>query len=148
MLKKLLTIVFLLTATAASAEIYKWKEGGKSQYGDTPPKGQSYTKVGAETSMPKAIEISKVKPETPADEAKAKDKAEEFHLNALSKSKADEANKKLSEMNCVSAKESLALYKAGGRIAVPGSSEHALMSDAEIATAEANARKDVSLWCN
>jgi len=169
----------LLLSTLASAEIYKWKDkNGVMRYSDVPPPSNVKQEALYGKKTPKetglapltpvegdgTVEMNKAKASAdkakPGTEANKTDKAPLSKDEAAAKrakdaeqqKKADEAKQaelKIKQENCTAAKQNLATFTNGGRIAKTNEKgEKQFLGDADISQGKADAQSDVNKYCD
>lgn len=171
----LVLMLSLVSAPVMAAEVYKWTDAqGRTRYTDIPPPSNvPYVTLSGKKSPQPATAAPEapgeftppgeppVKPAAPAkpvsspaapksladrelEEAKKKIAAAEEK-----KKKAEmEAEQKLRDKNCASAKSNLLQLKEGGRIySTNEKGEREYLNDADRASKIAQAEKDVEEWC-
>lgn len=152
----LMVLLLALLPMSANAEIYKWKDAnGVIRYSDVPPPSNvpheslgSSKKVVAPPPAPSSAETAAPK-KSPApgredDAVKRREDAEA----AKNKEQAKEAELKLKQQNCATAKASLQNYQQGGRIyKINENGEREYLDDAALAKNLAQAQKDVDEYC-
>ena len=149
MKRALISLVLMMFATAAAAQLYKWVDkDGKVRYGDTPPPGVKATPLkgpSGPASAPSAAtkgEKDKLSPEA-AFRKRQEDAAKDREKEA--KSQQEAAVKK---ENCARAQEALRTLESGDRIArVDAKGERYYLEDSEIAKQVAQARQAVQQSC-
>ncbi|MDP2071772.1 DUF4124 domain-containing protein [Methylotenera sp.] len=164
----------LLLSTAVLAEIYKWKDkNGVVRYSDVPPPSNVKLEDMHGKKSPKptglapltavegdgTVEMNKAK----ASAAKSKADADKTPLSkdeaaakrakdAEQQKKADEAKQaelKIKQENCTVAKQNLATFTNGGRIAKTNEKgEKQYLGDADISQGKADAQRDVEKYCD
>ena len=160
--------LLLLACTAATAEIYKWKDAdGQMRYSDKPPPAsvppQNIQKMSPGVGAARPAPPSESSTATPAEAGAAPatgnktlaDKELEErrkHAAAEEQRKKDQQAleaKKIREQNCASAKSSLMNYKIGGRMyKLDENGERVYIGDEEITAGQQQAQKEVDKWCN
>lgn len=143
MMKSTLVWTFLLAllgSSAASAEVYVWKdEAGKTVYSDQPPPSANARRMNTRAPAPASAPVKESK------KAADKDASGENARIAAENAKVAEANAKIREQNCQNARTQLATVQTNSRIRMPGS--NALASDAQRNELIAQAQANVQIWC-
>lgn len=155
--KPLWTILLTLALLpmSANAEIYKWKDAnGVIRYSDVPPPSNvpheslSTKKVVAPPTAPSPAETSAQKKSPAAGRDGDAVKRQEDAEAAKNKEQAKEAELKLKQQNCATAKANFQTYQQGGRIyKMNEKGEREYMDDAGIAKNLAQAQKDIDEYC-
>lgn len=126
-------LLALLGSSAASAEVYVWKdEAGKTVYSDQPPASVNARRMNTRAPAPASA---------PAKESKKASGKDAGGENA----KIVEANAKIREQNCQNARNQLASVQTNSRIRMPGS--NALATDAQRNELITQAQANVQTWC-
>jgi hypothetical protein len=155
MKRALISLMLMMFATAAAAQLYKWVDkDGKVRYGDTPPPGVKATPLkgpSGSASAPSAAtkgekdkgEKDKLNPEAAfrkRQEEAAKDREKQ------AKSQQEAAAKK---ENCVRAQEMLRSLESGQRLArIDSKGERYYLEDADVARETAKAREAMQQACS
>jgi hypothetical protein len=150
--------IMLLTLAlpmSANAEIYKWKDAnGVIRYSDVPPPSNiPHESLGSKNvvvppAAPSSAEPSAQKKSPAAGREGDAVKRQEDAEAAKNKERAKEAELKLKQQNCATAKASLQNYQQGGRIyKINEKGEREYLDDAALAQNLAQAKKDVDEYC-
>ncbi|MCU0870199.1 MAG: DUF4124 domain-containing protein [Burkholderiales bacterium] len=165
-----LAAVLLAAATAADAQICRWKDASGVHYGDKPPPGVKCDRsVAGATAAPSAAAPAPVdagdadaaakdgEPKPPGSKPApktAKDLDAEFRKRRLEKQEAekraaaDRAQEALKRENCESSKARVNGLKNGGRVTrYTAAGEAYYLSDDQIAEELAAAQRNVDLSC-
>ncbi|BBH14202.1 DUF4124 domain-containing protein [Chromobacterium haemolyticum] len=135
-------LLALLGSSAASAEVYVWKdEAGKTVYSDQPPPSANARRMNTRAPSP----ASAPAPAKESKKAMGKDASGENAKIAAENAKVAEANAKIREQNCQNARNQLASVQTNSRIRMPGS--NALATDAQRNELIAQAQANVQTWC-
>ena len=175
---RILLLCVVLLPTLASAEIYKWKDSnGTVRYSDVPPPsnvkqeslyGKKIAKptglaplAPVEGDVTAALNRDKVATDKTKADGKAKDEkappskeeaAQKRAQDAEKQKQADEQKKaelETKQANCTAAKQNLATYTNGGRIAkTDENGKKQYLGDADISQGKADAQKDVEKYCD
>ena len=173
---RILLLCVVLLPTLASAEIYKWKDNnGTVRYSDVPPPSnvKQESLYGKKIAKPTGLAplapvegdmtaaINRDKATTSAkDKAKAdekvppsKEEAAQKRAQDAEKQKQVDAQKKAEsdtkQANCIAAKQNLATFTNGGRIAkTDENGKKQYLGDADIGQGKADAQKDVEKYCD
>lgn len=151
--KYMLTIL-LLVASAAQADIYKWRdERGIMHYSDMPPPvGKSAEKLGSNkgewpltsSDAPKVSETAATPKASPAKQDAPP--ARNVQQQAVDAAKAMED--RLKAQNCANARTNYRNYAVGGRIqSVNESGDRTFMSDDEIHEGMSRAQQEIDANC-
>lgn len=165
----------LLLPTLVSAEIYKWKDkNGVMRYSDVPPPSNIKQEALYGKKTPKetglaplapvegdgTVEMNKAKASAAKADANKTVKAPLSKEEAAAKrakdaeqqKKADEAKQaelKIKQENCTVARQNLATFTNGGRIAKTNEKgEKQYLGDADISQGKADAQRDVEKYCD
>lgn len=141
-----LAVIALLAATAASAQVYEWKdEKGKSHYSDKPPVGTSPVK---KTGLPESSAPSSSPQKTTADrelEFRKRQKDAQESAEKATKEQAASADRKAS---CDNARRALEVLESGERIALrDGQGERYYMDEGQRQQEAAKARQTIQSNC-
>ena len=155
MLRTLLVLVAALVALPAQAQVYKCIEGGRTVYSQRPcPSGAQSTTMSRDApSAPApgaaASGAAKGGAPTAAEQEQAFQKRQKDKEAAQKKSDQKTAQAQERQRNCENARQLLAQYEYGGRIAKVDAStgERVYMDDAQIEQAKASAQASVRQWC-
>lgn len=160
-----LSLALALSSTASHAEIYKWKDkSGVIRYSDVPPpsniphqsigKKTNKTPPAAETPPAPVIEGAPVPepataqqtPEEVSPDAEVRRQEEEA---TKKKAEAAEAEQKLKQENCATARANLANFQQGGRVyKMNEKGEREYLGESDIANGLAEAQAEVDKNCN
>jgi hypothetical protein len=149
MKQPILFLLFMLAATASSAEIYKWvDEQGKVHYGDTPV-DQSSTQMNI--TQPEADKKISSQPDPTSRDERRRKLAEAMQEDRLKKQeqkqKARDEKEKLNSQ-CVHAKDALKNYETAGRLYnLDKDGNRVFMSDAEKEATTENLRAQIKKHC-
>jgi hypothetical protein len=151
----LMVLLLVLLPMSANAEIYKWKDAnGVIRYSDVPPPSNvpresiGVKKVVAPPAAPLSAETAAPKKAPAAGREDDAVKRREDAEAAKNKERAKEAELKLKQQNCATAKASLQNYQQGGRIyKINEKGEREYLDDAALAKNLAQAQKDVDEYC-
>jgi hypothetical protein len=151
----LMVLLLALLSMNANAEIYKWKDAnGVIRYSDVPPPSNvpreslGTKKVVAPPSAPSSTETSAQKKSPEAGREGDAIKRQEDAEAAKNKERVKEAELKLKQQNCATAKGNLQNYQHGGRVyKMNEKGEREYMDDADIAKNLEQAKKDVDEYC-
>ncbi|ACT47869.1 DUF4124 domain-containing protein [Methylotenera mobilis] len=169
MLARLLLLCLAALPLMAGAEIYKWKDkDGVTRYSDVPPpsnikqepiNGKKVAKpTGQAPLAPVAGDITtaisknktqdKAKEGAAAQDDAAKKRAQDAEVEKAA-DKQKQAELKVKQENCMTAKKNLATYTIGGRISrINDAGEREYLSDEDVARGKADSQKDVDAYCN
>ena len=144
-----------LLSMSANAEIYKWKDtNGVIRYSDIPPPSNvPHESLGSHKTVaplpaPSAAEISAQKNSSAASRERDAIKRQEVAEAAKNKEQVKEAELKVKQQNCATAKANLQNYQQGGRIyKMNEKGEREYLDDAGIAENLEQAQKDVNEYC-
>jgi Domain of unknown function (DUF4124) len=150
MKRALISLVLMMFAAAAAAQLYKWVDkDGKVRYGDTPPPGVKAAPLkgpSGSAAAPSAAtkgEKDKLSPEA-AFRKRQEEAAKDREKQAQSEGEA--AAKK---ENCARAQEAVRTLESGQRIARTDSKgERYYMEEAQIATELAKSRQAMQQACS
>ena len=160
MIRIALLVIASLGAAAAQAQVYKCLDSnGKVVYSQNPcppnMKRETMSRGGippASTVAPAdaaAGKASKSAPKTPAEQEQAFRKRQQEEAKAAKGAEQKTAEAQAKEANCREAQKRLAQYEIGGRISqINDKGERYYMEDAQIEAAKAQARAEVSQYCN
>jgi hypothetical protein len=147
----LLLASFLALPVAANAQIYKWKDkDGSVRYSDTPPPGNvpHESLGGRKAVVPKPtgeVPVTETQPAPAAAETKPKETPEQ----AKERQQTEEANLKIKQQNCATARANLNTFEQGGRISrMNEQGEREYFDDAGLAREAEKARKEVAEFCS
>ncbi|OYY48652.1 MAG: hypothetical protein B7X95_09175 [Methylophilaceae bacterium 17-44-8] len=155
-------------ASNVQAEIYKWMDkNGTVRYTDTPPPNGSKPLSTFKHNTPKPVSPAPTKSTLPADamtnpvqtsngSAQTGGSSEELEKKKREieeiekKNKAEkEAQAKQKQLNCAAAKANFQSYDQGGRIYKNDEKgERVYLGDKELADGAAQAKKEISQYCN
>jgi hypothetical protein len=140
-----------LSAVAGAGEAYKWTDkNGNVHYGEFAP-GSGPSKTIETPSAPRPAEGDAASSDDPSLEKqkKALEGMSEDRIKKKEAKEKSEKDKQEATKRCNTAKGNLAIFEEGGRIqqAGPDGKLHVL-TDAEIKTGLAEARKTVEKLCN
>lgn len=160
MLRILIFGLMLAFAGAASAQLHRWVDkDGKVRYGDTPPPGVKTRTLGSPAGST---------PPAAGDEAAKDDAAKDAHKGPLTPTEQEQAFRKrqmearksqekeelarkdneAKQANCARAREALATYDSGQRVARTNAQGERFYLDDDTRAAEAvKARQAVGDWC-
>lgn len=156
-IKFILTLVLLAAASAASAQIYTWKDtNGRVHYSDQPPpeanakpiksKTPSSSVPDTSTSTPAAGGKSTPKTWQEKDVESRQKKAEQ--TQADEKKKQEQAKLAQKEQHCNDLRKNLAMLERGGRIGRPNDKgELEFLSDDQLAKESSQVRTQISRDC-
>lgn len=142
-------LIFILLAclcSAASAEIYTWRDAsGKVHYSDKPPAGlDARTVRGAPAAGPSAEGASRSLAEREMDFRKRRDEA----AKAQAKAETDKREAEESRRNCEQAKRQLQALESGQRMSrINAAGERVPLDDAMRAQEIESTRRSVESWC-
>jgi hypothetical protein len=146
-----------LLPMSANAEIYKWKDAnGVIRYSDVPPPsnvpheslGSSKKAVAPPAAAPSSAETAAPKKSPAAGREDDAVKRREDAEAAKNKEQAKEAELKLKQQNCATAKANVQNYQHGGRVyKMNEKGEREYLDDADIAKNLEQAQKDVDEYC-
>ncbi len=147
-------LTLALLPMSANAEIYKWKDAdGVMRYSDIPPPSNvphealGSKKAVAPLPTPSTAEIPAQK-NSPASRESDAIKRQEDAEAAKNKEQAKQAELKVKQQNCATAKANLQNYQQGGRIyKMNEKGEREYLDDAGIAKNLEQAQKDVNEYC-
>ena len=155
MIRLALAILAVAFASAASAQVYKWRdEAGHIQYGDHPPpnvKLERLRRSGA--PVPGSSDSETAAKPAPAQKSTADlvQESKKHQMEADEKRKQDETtakNEKIKEENCRRARQQVTTLEAGGRqVRVDEKGERYFLDEAQIANEKSAAQKEVAQWC-
>jgi uncharacterized protein DUF4124 len=151
--------VSILGAAAAQAQVYKCLDSnGRTVYlqNRCPPsmKPEAMSRGGippASAVAPAAspTDAGKGGPKTAAEQEQAFRKRQQDQTKAAKTEEQKTAETQAKEANCRNARQRLANYEIGGRISqINDKGERYYMEDAQIEAAKAQARAEVSQYCN
>lgn len=151
-MKKFLTLLLLLTSTAASAALNKWVDSeGKVHYSDQPPPPNVKSETLRTSPAPAAEAPPAASPSAAPDSAereaelKRKQQAEK---EAADRAALEQANREIERTNCENARQSLRSLEAGGRLAeYDASGEMRYVEDDERAQRIAREQAAIGRWC-
>lgn len=160
MLRILVLVLTLAFAAAASAQLYRWVDkNGKVRYGDTPPPGVKTRMLGSPPgATPPAAGGDEAKdaaakdapkgPLTPAEQEQAFRKRQIEARKAQEKEALARKDAAAKQENCARAREALATYESGQRVArtTPQGERYYLDDQARSAETE-KARQAARDWC-
>jgi hypothetical protein len=153
MKRALISLLLMMFATAAAAQLYKWVDkDGKVRYGDTPPPGVKATPLKG-PSGPAAAPSAATKGE--------KDKGEKLSPEAAFRKRQEDAAKEREKQaksqqeatakqeNCARAQEALRSLESGQRLArIDAKGERYYLEDADVARETAKARQAMQQACS
>jgi hypothetical protein len=155
MKRALISLMLMMFATAAAAQLYKWVDkDGKVRYGDTPPPGVKATPLkgpSGSAAAPSAAtkgekdkgEKDKLSPEA-AFRKRQEDAAKDREKQAKSEGEAT-AKKE----NCTRAQEALRSLESGQRLArIDSKGERYYLEDADVARETEKARQAMQQACS
>ena len=147
---RLLPWIALFAAGTASAQVYKCVDAsGKTVYLQSPcPPGQSSKVIRA--TPPPAQEAPAAKPgdKPPLTPEQAFQKRQKDRQEADKKAGDEQAEAQRKEQACQQAREQLARFDSGVRIAgIDAKGERYYLDDAQLAQEKARAQASVSQWC-
>jgi uncharacterized protein DUF4124 len=160
MMRIVLMAIAALGATAAQAQVYKCLDAnGRVVYSQNPCPPSMKRETMSPRGIPPASSVapaesaagkaSKDGPKTPAEQEQAARKRQQDAGKAAKEAELKTAEAQAKAANCDNAKRRLAQYEIGGRISqINDKGERYYMEDAQIETAKAQARTDVSQYCN
>jgi len=161
MIRIALFALALLGVATAQAQVYKCVDaGGKVVYSQDPCPAN--TKPGAMSrkvppapaaapadSAAKGDAAKSAAPKTAAEQEQAFRKRQQDQAKAAKESEEKSAEAQRKQENCRNARERLAQYEIGGRVArYNAQGERYYLEDAQIEQEKARARTDVSKFCN
>jgi len=159
-MRVLLAATAAICATAAQAQVYKCLDSsGRVVYSQDPcppsmkretmsPRGVPPAPVAAPADV-EASKASKSGPKTQAEQEQAFRKRQQDEAKAAKVTEQKTAEAQAKEANCLAARRSLANFEIGGRISqIDEKGERYYMGDAQIEAGKAQARADVSRFCN
>jgi hypothetical protein len=150
---------------SSHADVYKWKDkDGVTRYSDTPPPSnvEQLPITGKKAPAPRRTEpqpgAAPASPVTPAANSDAKKPAASLQGEAIKrqqiadedkkKTEQAEAEQKVKQQNCATAKANLQNYQQGGRIyKMNEQGERQFMGDADIAQNLEQAKQEVQEYC-
>ncbi|HET7765551.1 MAG TPA: DUF4124 domain-containing protein [Burkholderiales bacterium] len=148
----------LLAAAAAQAQVYKCLDAnGRTVYRQDPcpasMKRETMSKPviapDAAPSAGAADKAAKGGPKTPAEQEQAFRKRQQDATKAAKDAEQKTAQAQAKEANCTAAKQRLAQFEIGGRIAqIDDKGERYYMDDAQIESGKARAQADIARFCN
>ncbi len=148
----LLLASLLALPVAANAEIYKWKEkDGTVRYSDTPPPSNvPHESLGGRKAVPtKPANDAGTEAQKVANPEKADAQPKETPEQAKERLKTEEANLKIKQQNCATARANLQTFEQGGRISrMNEQGEREYFDDEALAKGAEKARKEVAEFCN
>ena len=141
-----LAVIALLAATAASAQVYEWKDSqGKTHYSDKPPVGTSRVQ---KISEPESSAPSSSAQKTTADrelEFRKRQKETQESAEKATKEQAANADRKAS---CDNARRALEVLESGERIALRNDQgERYYLDDSQRQQEAAKARQVMQASC-
>lgn len=149
-------LLLLLLPLMASAQMYKWKDkNGVTQYSDTPPPSMNVEELKLKNAPPKpaakeseaAAKKSAPKPGDKLDQDATKRQVDAE--NRKREEEAKEAERKVREANCSSAKVNHNTYKQGGRIIKNDEAgARRYLGDEEIAKGLEDAKQSIEKNCD
>ena len=149
----LISLVLMMFATAAAAQLYKWVDkDGKVRYGDTPPPGVKATPLkgpsGAAAAPSTATKGEKDKGEKLSPEAAFRKRQEEAAKDQEKQAKSQQEAAAKQE-NCARAQEALRSLESGQRLArIDAKGERYYLEDADVARETAKARQAMQQACS
>jgi len=158
--RPVLSVIALLCATSAHAQVYKCVEaGGGIVYSQNPCPANSKSATINRTvpvappasagNAGKGAAAKAATPKTPAEEEQAFRKRQQEQQEAQKKAAEKTAEAKQKEDNCQRAREQLAQLEAGGRITrFNEKGEKSYLDDDQVNQEKARARSLVGQWCN
>jgi len=160
--RPVLSVIVLLCATSAHAQVYKCVEaGGKIVYSQNPCPANSKSATINRTvpvappapvsagDAGKGAAAKAATPKTPAEEEQAFRKRQQEQQEAQKKAAEKTAEAKQKEENCRRAREQLAQLEAGGRITrFNEKGEKSYLDDDQVNQEKARARSLSGQWCN
>jgi uncharacterized protein DUF4124 len=151
MLRTVLVLVTALAALPASAQVYKCIEGGRTVYSQRPcPTGAQSTTMSKDAPSAPAPGADKAGgAPTTAEQEQAFRKRQKDKEAAQKKDDQKAAQAQERQRNCQNARQLLAQYEYGGRIAKvdANSGERVYLDDAQIAQEKTRAQESVRQWC-
>jgi len=161
MLRILVLGLMLAFAAAASAQLYRWVDkDGKVRYGDAPPPGVKSRMLGSppsatppaagdDAAKDDAAKDARKGPLTPAEQEQAFRKRQMEARKAQEKEDLARKDSEARQANCARARESLANYESGQRVARTNAQGERYYLDDDTRVAEAaKARQAVNDWCS
>ena len=154
MKRALISLVLMMFATAAAAQLYKWVDkDGKVRYGDVPPPGVNATRLKGPSSgsyAPAPAPAPAAKKEggkALSPEEAFRKRQEEAQKDRDKQAQADQQAQQ-KRVNCTQAQEALRSLESGQRIQRTDSKgERYYLEDAQVAQETARARQSVQQWC-
>lgn len=154
-----LLAIAALAATAAQAQVYKCLDSsGRVVYSQNPCPPSMKRETMAPRGIPPAPaaapaegadKASKSGPQTPAQQEQAFRKRQQDAGKTAKEAEQKTAEAQMKEANCRNARQRLANLDIGGRISqINEKGERYYMDDSAIETGKAQARADVSQYCN
>ena len=165
MLRILIFGLMLAFAGAASAQLHRWVDkDGKVRYGDTPPPGVKTRTLGSppgstppaagddaakdDAAMVPAAKDAPKGPLTPTEQEQAFRKRQTEARKSQEKEELARKDNEAKQANCTRAREALATYDSGQRVARTNPQGERYYLDDDVRAAEAvKARQAVSDWC-
>lgn len=160
MIRFALFVIASLGAAAAQAQVYKCLDSnGTTVYSQNPCPPSMKRETMSRGGIPPASAVapadagagkaSKSGPKTPAEQEQAFRKRQQDEAKAAKGAEQKTVEAQAKEANCREAQKRLAQYEIGGRISqINDKGERYYMEDAQIETAKAQARAEVSQFCN
>lgn len=156
-----LSLVLALAPAASQAEIYKWKDkNGVVRYSDIPPPSNvPHESLGKKAKVPAAVDAPPaVAPEgapapepmqqTPEEVTPDAEMQRQEEEATRKKAEAAEAELRVKQENCTTARANLANMEQGGRIyKMNEKGEREYLDDAAMAEGIANAQAEVDKYC-
>lgn len=151
-MRKFLTLLLLLTSTAASAALNKWVDSeGKVHYSDQPPppnvKSETLRVGPAPAVAAPPAAAPSAAPDSAEREAELKRK-QQAEKEAADRAALEQANREIERTNCENARQSLRTLEAGGRLAeYDASGEMRYVEDDEREQRIAGEQAAIGRWC-
>ena len=156
MIRIALFAIASLGAAAAQAQVYKCLDSnGKVVYSQNPCPPNMKRETMSRGGIPPASAVAPADAsadkasKSPAEQEQAYRKRQQDEAKAAKSAEQKTAEAQVKAANCDNARKRLAQYEIGGRISqINDKGERYYMEDAQIETAKAQARADVSQFCN
>jgi len=143
----LLAFVLALCATAASAQLYSWKDAdGKTHYSDQPPPTATPTRKIAAPAA-RATDPAGTRKNMAEKELASRQKQKDAQ-DAAAKAEKDQTDADARRVNCERARANLQGLESGAtRFSINAQGERIALDGAVREAELANARKSVESWC-
>ena len=148
---RLLPWIALLAAGTASAQVYKCVDAsGRTVYLQSPcPPGQSSKMIRATPPATAPAPAAKPGDKPPLTPEQAFQKRQKDREEAEKKAGDEQAQATRKQEACQQAREQLARYQSGARIAsVDAKGERYVLDEGQLAQEKARAQASVNQWCN